>query len=67
VFGTRQHGLPEFKVACLPEDAELLELARSWSIDLLARDPQLVDPAHGPLRWALDRRFGALEVEPIAA
>ena len=67
VLGTRQHGLPEFKVARLPEDAELLELARSWSIDLLAEDPELADQVHGPLRWALDRRFGALEVEPIAA
>ena len=31
VLGTRQHGLPEFRVARLPEDAELLELARSES------------------------------------
>ena len=67
VFGTRQHGLPEFRVARLPEDFELLELARRWSIDLLAADGSLSDPEHAVLRWALDRRFGALEVEPIAA
>ena len=29
VFGTRQHGLPEFRVARLPEDSALLELARA--------------------------------------
>jgi ATP-dependent DNA helicase RecG len=67
VFGTRQHGLPEFRVARLPEDFELLELARRWSIDLLGADGSLSDAEHAVLRWALDRRFGALEVEPIAA
>jgi ATP-dependent DNA helicase RecG len=67
VLGTRQHGLPEFRVARLPEDLELLELARAWSIDLLTSDPHLADPENALLRWTMDRRFGALEVEPIAA
>jgi ATP-dependent DNA helicase RecG len=67
VFGTRQHGLPEFKVARLPEDIELLEQARAAAIDLLAVDPELKDPENGVLRWMLDRRFGALEAEAIAA
>ncbi len=67
VFGTRQHGLPEFRVARLPEDSALLELARSWSIELLGADAGLGSDEHALLRWTLDRRFGALEVEPIAA
>jgi ATP-dependent DNA helicase RecG len=67
VFGTRQHGLPEFRVARLPEDAELLERARAWSIDLLSESARLAGDEHAVLRWTLDRRFGALEVEPIAA
>ena len=67
VFGTRQHGLPEFRVARLPEDAELLEQARAWSIDLLTESPRLAGDEDAVLRWTLDRRFGALEVEPIAA
>ncbi len=67
VLGTRQHGLPEFRVARLPEDLELLELAREWSIRMLAADPELADPENGVLKWVLDRRFGALEAEPIAA
>jgi ATP-dependent DNA helicase RecG len=67
VLGTRQHGLPEFRAARLPEDAALLELARTESIELLAADPELADPEHGLLRLVLERRFGALEVEPIAA
>ena len=44
VLGTRQHGLPEFRVARLPEDAELLELARAWSIDAAGADPELARP-----------------------
>jgi len=67
VLGTRQHGLPEFRVARLPEDAELLELARAKSVALLASDPELSNPEHALLRVVLERRFGALEVEPIAA
>jgi ATP-dependent DNA helicase RecG len=67
VLGTRQHGLPEFRVARLPEDLELLELARAWSIELLGADPHLADPENALIRWTMDRRFGALEVEPIAA
>jgi ATP-dependent DNA helicase RecG len=67
VLGTRQHGLPEFRAARLPEDAELLESARAEAIRLLAADPELRDPENGVLRATLERRFGALEVEPIAA
>jgi ATP-dependent DNA helicase RecG len=67
VLGTRQHGLPEFRVARLPEDAQLLEEARAASVSLLAADPDLRRPEHAVLRLMLERRFGALEVEPIAA
>jgi ATP-dependent DNA helicase RecG len=67
VFGTRQHGLPDFRVARLPEDFELLEAARAFAIELLAEDPALQDPENQLVKWVLDRRFGALEAEPIAA
>jgi ATP-dependent DNA helicase RecG len=67
LLGTKQSGLPEFKVARLPEDAALLERARRASIELLRADPELADPEHGVLRLALESRFGALETEPIAA
>jgi ATP-dependent DNA helicase RecG len=67
LLGTKQSGLPEFKVARLPEDAELLERARRASIELLRDDPDLSAPEHGVLRAALEGRFGALERERIAA
>jgi ATP-dependent DNA helicase RecG len=67
VLGTKQSGLPDFRFARLPDDSELLELARRESIELLRRDPELSDPDHAVLCAALEERFGPLEVERIAA
>jgi ATP-dependent DNA helicase RecG len=41
VLGTRQSGLPEFRIAVLPEDAELLQAARDEARLVLSRDPDL--------------------------
>src|SRR3954452_10007457 len=46
VLGTRQHGLPEFKVARLPEDTELLVRARARADAILLDDPRLEHPEH---------------------
>jgi ATP-dependent DNA helicase RecG len=61
VLGTRQHGLPLFRVARIPEDAELLELAKRRAEELLDRDPELDAPEHALLRMA------AAVLEPIPA
>jgi ATP-dependent DNA helicase RecG len=66
VLGTRQHGMPEFKVARLPEDAELLQDARDCAEDLLAADPGLDRPEHVLLRDAALERFGP-DLDPIPA
>jgi ATP-dependent DNA helicase RecG len=58
VLGTRQSGWPEFRVARLPEDAELLERARRRADELLDADPALEQPEHALLRDALAARFG---------
>ena len=50
VFGTRQHGLPELKVANLIEDFELLRLARRDAAEIVAEDPGLNAPHHQQLR-----------------
>jgi ATP-dependent DNA helicase RecG len=52
-FGTRQSGLPEFRVADLLRDAPLLEEARREAQAIVAADPELRDPAHRGLRDAL--------------
>jgi ATP-dependent DNA helicase RecG len=66
VLGTRQHGLPEFRVARLPEDAELLVRARDRADAILLADPRLEQPEHGLLRDAVVARFGS-ELDPIPA
>jgi ATP-dependent DNA helicase RecG len=66
VLGTRQHGLPEFNVARLPEDADLLQDARDVAEELLDADPELSQPEHVLLRDAATARFGA-DLEPIPA
>ena len=66
VLGTRQHGLPEFRVARLPEDAELLVRARDRADEILLSDPALAEPEHALLREAVVARFGP-ELDPIPA
>jgi len=58
VLGTRQSGMPEFRVARLPDDQELLERARAHAEALIASDPHLEQPEHALLRGAVIDRFG---------
>jgi ATP-dependent DNA helicase RecG len=66
ILGTRQHGLPRFAVASLPEDTPTLIAAREEVLALLRRHGSLEDPALGPLLDAARRRFGAGAADPIA-
>jgi ATP-dependent DNA helicase RecG len=66
VLGTRQHGLPEFRVARLPEDVELLVRARDRADQILIEDPRLELAEHALLREAVVARFGS-ELDPIPA
>ena len=55
-LGTRQHGMPTFKVADLVADIDLLEQARDDAADLLAHDATLDAPEHAALkRWIIER------------
>ena len=65
VLGTRQHGLPRFAVAELPEDAPALEAAREEVLALLRQHGSLDAPELGPLLEAARRRFGAGAADPI--
>ncbi len=40
-FGTRQHGLPELKIADIVTDARLLYSARDWAFRTVEEDPKL--------------------------
>jgi ATP-dependent DNA helicase RecG len=65
-FGTRQAGLPDLRIADLLRDGPLLEVARREAIALVARDPQLADPAHRALRAELLARWrGKLDLASV--
>jgi ATP-dependent DNA helicase RecG len=66
VLGTRQHGFPQFRVARLPEDFDLLQRARDLARGLIADDPRLELPEHSLLRRTVVERFGS-ESDPIPA
>ncbi|MFN7018915.1 MAG: ATP-dependent DNA helicase RecG [Fimbriimonadales bacterium] len=55
IFGTRQSGMPSFRVADLVKDMRLLEVARKEAFRLLEHDPELSRPEHAALRDALNR------------
>jgi ATP-dependent DNA helicase RecG len=57
-FGSRQHGLPHFKLADLSKELELLVKARDDAQALLRDDPNLAAPQHRHLRGALIKQFG---------
>ena len=65
ILGTRQHGLPRFLVATLPEETPTLIAARDDVLALLRRHGSLEDPALGPLMDAARRRFGVAASDPI--
>ena len=56
-FGTRQHGLPELKVADLIEDFDLLRLARRDAFEIIVDDPDLSAPANQQLRREVLRAY----------
>jgi ATP-dependent DNA helicase RecG len=65
ILGTRQHGLPRFAVAELPEDTATLVAARDEVLRLLREHGSLEAPELGPLLEAARRRFGAGAADPI--
>jgi ATP-dependent DNA helicase RecG len=67
LIGTRQSGLGQFKFACLPEDAELLERAQARARQILTEDPELSGSCHALLAEALESMFGAEALRPIPA
>ncbi len=67
ILGTRQHGLPRFRVAELPDDVAVLTEARREVIALLERYGSLEAPELGPLMDAARRRFGDERSEGIHA
>jgi len=57
LWGIRQHGLPELKIADLLRDIEELDKAIAQARALVARDPNLSRPEHAALRRYVTEAF----------
>ena len=65
-FGTRQSGLPDFKIANILRDASLLEIAKSEANQLAKSDPSLSQPVHQVLKEVLQTQWrGHLKMASI--
>jgi len=58
LFSTRQHGLPDLKIANIIDDFDLLVMARKKAFELASLDPTLIKPEHKNIRQALLAKFG---------
>lgn len=56
-FGTKQHGLPEFKIANLFEDLKLLKLVQSVCTKILQEDPLLEHEKNQRLKQLVEEKF----------
>jgi ATP-dependent DNA helicase RecG len=56
-FGFRQWGMPEFRVANIVRDIDLMQQARLEAFSILKQDPQLDAPAHQALKEGMLRKW----------
>lgn len=57
LFGTRQSGLPDLKLAKLTRDIEVLQEAREEAFLLVEKDPLLKEPQNQPLLKEVKKKF----------
>ncbi len=66
VYGTKQSGIPAFKVADLIKDHRLLEEARKEAFEIVNQDRTLSTPEHQPLKAQLEHQHDRVSVATIS-
>ena len=56
-FGTKQHGLPEFKIANLFEDIEILKKVQDVAIKIMNDDQNLTKEKNLELKKQIENKF----------
>ena len=56
-FGTKQHGIPDFKIANLFEDMPILKLVQEIAIKIEEQDPKLELKKNEPLKKLVEEKF----------
>ena len=56
-FGTKQHGIPEFKIANLFTDLEMLKEVQAIVNEILSKDPDLEKPENKVLNKIIENKF----------
>lgn len=56
-FGTKQHGMPELKIANILHDRQLLLTARKHAFDIIEKNPALSKKSDTPIIIEMHRRF----------
>ena len=57
-LGSRQHGLPEMRLANIVNDTKILYAAQKQAEEILFADPGLTLPEHKKLRQSVEKMFG---------
>lgn len=56
-FGTKQHGLPEFKIANLFEDIEILKRVQDVATKIMKDDPDLLKEKDSELKKQIENKL----------
>ena len=59
-FGTRQHGLDNFKLADISKHISILNLAKDFVDEVMREDPELKNEENKAIKIELDKRFNKL-------
>jgi ATP-dependent DNA helicase RecG len=60
IIGTKQTGLPEFRIADITRDEQVLILARNLAGQVVEKDPELKNPEHARLLRQVVAKHGKL-------